>query len=149
MLVLVLVLDLLVSCVNKFVTLLHVYIYTYIHTCSVQRILIHFLLSVKQKIKHLQFQIRVPYGIRRSPLPFFFLLSSFLSQSDTSFARYEVRPLSQHFATYPLRYGGNWHLVRFWSFNSIALRNPSKSLEINKHPSNKRKVKLKFVCGKN
>ena len=45
-------------------------------------ILTHFfLLVIKQKIKHLQFQIRTLHGIRRSSHP----LSS---QSDTSFVRY-------------------------------------------------------------
>ena len=50
-------------------------------TSSVQHILTKFFLAKNQKIKHLQFQIRIPHGIRRSPHPF-------SSQSDTSFARY-------------------------------------------------------------
>ena len=53
----------------------------YLHTTSVQHILTHFFLAKNQKIEHLQFQIRIPHGIRRSPHPF-------SSQSDTSFARY-------------------------------------------------------------
>ena len=50
-------------------------------TSSVPHILTKFFLAKNQKIKHLQFQIRIPHGIRISPHPF-------SSQSDTSFARY-------------------------------------------------------------
>ena len=81
--------------------------YNYIYTSSVQHILTKFFLAKNQKIKHLQFQIRIPHGIRRSPHPF-------SSQSDTSFARYG--PLSVE-VWGKLTFGdGSTIIAKFYSF---------------------------------
>ena len=66
-----------------------------------------FFLAKNQKIKHFQFQIRIPHGIRRSPHPF-------SSQSDTSFARYG--PLSVE-VWGELTFGdGSTIIAKFYSF---------------------------------
>ena len=81
-------------------------------TSSVSHILTHFFLAKNQKTKHLQFQIRISHGIRRSPHPF-------SSQSDTSFARYG------HLS---VEVWGKLTLamVQQLSPNSIASRSPSR-----------------------